>query len=243
MHPIERLRYVAGAGWAGPSLLAAEAAWALADLAEHEAPALVTVCRRLLDRQPGCAPLWWVCAHVLWAGDPVTAAVQCAQDLEDDPTESFLLEAIAPGARVVRRGGIGEVASADLAVVEVEALGIGGMVADESCAGVLEAAHAAEVPVWVEAGVGRVLPPRLWQSLSCRLGSPGGLVRPRTVTRTMALPGSHARNTHMVPSKGHGTLFDHRGVEQVVGPDGAQTLAAALASIDCPEPPELLEGF
>ena len=62
MHPIERLRYVARAGWAPPAVLAAEAAWALGDLALHEETAVLPACRRLLDRHPGCGPLWWVAA-------------------------------------------------------------------------------------------------------------------------------------------------------------------------------------
>lgn len=237
MHPIERLRYVARAGWAGPSVLAAEAAWAFADLAEREAPALVPACRRLLDRQPGCGPLWWVAAHVLSAGDPVSEAVRCAQDLEDDETPSLVLEAIPSKLRAVRHGGIGECVGADLAVVEVEALGSGGVVADASVGAMVEAARAAEIPIWLEGGVGRVLPPRLWEAMKVRLRAP------QTTRRQAALPGVHARNAHMVPSRGHGLLLDHTGVEKVVGPDGPQSLATALASVDCPEPPELLEVF
>ncbi len=237
VHPIERLRYVARAGWAGPSVLAAEAAWAFADLAEREAPALVPACRRLLDRQPGCGPLWWVAARVLSAGDPVSEAVRCAQDLEDDPTPSLVLQVIPAGARAVRHGGVGEVASADLAIVEVEALGAGGMVTEASTAGLVEAARAAEVPIWLEGGVGRALPQRLWEAMASRMRSPLAAHPPRT------LPGAHARTARMVPSKGHGLLLDHAGVEKVVGPGGLQSLASALASIDCPEPPELLEFF
>ncbi|HUC35869.1 MAG TPA: hypothetical protein VMR97_01965 [Acidimicrobiales bacterium] len=223
MHPIERLRYVARAGWAGPSELAAEAAWALADLAEREPAALVPACRRLLDRQPGCGPLWWLCARVLSAPDPVTEAVVCAEELCDDPTASLLLEALPPGARAVRRGGIGEVAGADYVVVEAEALGATGMVADASCAGLIEAARAAQVPLWAEAGVGRLLPPRLWSAMCRRLGAEGPAA---------------ARPQHV---RGHSRLFDHDLLEQVVGPYGARPLAEALAVRDCPEPPELLE--
>ncbi|MGA2036207.1 MAG: hypothetical protein ABSH04_01310 [Acidimicrobiales bacterium] len=237
MHPIERLRFVARTGWAGPSVLAAEAAWALADLAEREAPALVPACRRLLDRQPGCGPLWWLAARVLSAGEPVSEAQRCARELENDPTPTLMLEALPPGARAVRQGGIGEVVGADLVVVEVGALGPSGMVADASCSGLLDAAHAAEVPVWVEAGVGRVLPTALWESMSGRFGAPHAQSRPG------ALPGVRTPNVRIPATRGHSTLFGHRGIEQVVGPNGAQSLAIALSGSDCPEPPELLEGF
>ena len=228
---------MARAGTAGPSALAAEAAWALADLAEREAPALVPACRRLLDRQPGCGPLWWLAARVLSAGDPVTEAQQCARDLEDDPTPVLMLEALPEGARVVRRGGVGDVASAELVVLEVDALGPTGMVADSSFASLLSAARSAEVPVWVEGGVGRVLPQALWEAMTARLGP--------SQPRSGHVPslGVDARPARISTSKGHGTLFDHRGVELVVGPDGAQSFQRAIADSHCPGPPVLLEGL
>ncbi|MGH9018622.1 MAG: hypothetical protein ACRDY1_12805 [Acidimicrobiales bacterium] len=214
MHPIERLRYVARAGWVAPDVLAAEAAWALADLALHEAPAVLPSCRRLLDRHPGCGPMWWVAARILTAGDPVEEAEYCADALETDETDDRLDEAVAPDARVVRRGGVGDVASADLVIVEVDALGPGAMVVDADVLGLLEAARVVEVPVWVESGVGRVLPPRLWEALSLKLATS--------------------------PSARSGVVVDSVGVERVVGPMGAQTVRVALAGSDCPEPPELL---
>jgi hypothetical protein len=226
VHPIERLRYVARGGWGGSSIVAAEAAWALADLAQHEAPALVPACRRLLDRQPGCGALWWLAAKVLSAGDPVGEARRCASALEEDSTPQMLLASLPSGARAVRHGGIGDVAGADLVVVEIEALGPGGMVADADSAGLLEAAHAAEVALWLEAGVGRVLPPRLWDSLESRVA--------RSRRR-------HGRSLRTL--SGHHELFELRGVERVVGPRGAKGLDVALSETDCPEPPEMLERF
>src|SRR6202044_1741336 len=127
MHPIERLRYVARAGWAPPAVLAAEAAWALGDLALHESAAVLPACRRLLDRHPGCGPMWWVAACILTAGDPVAEGEACADALEGDQTDELLDEALPPGARIVRRGGVSDVASADIVVVQVDAFGPGGM--------------------------------------------------------------------------------------------------------------------
>ncbi len=237
MHPIERLRHVARAGRADPSELAAEAAWALADLAEREAPALVPACRRLLDRQPGCGPLWWLAARVLSAGDPAYEAQRCAQDLEDDPTRIVMLEALPSGARAVRKGAVSEVSNADLVLVTSEALGPGGMVADSSCGALLDAARTAEVPVWVESGVGRVLPQRIWEAMCRRLGASA------THGRNAVSSGSSAVDAHGVrfaPATGHSGVFDHFVVEKVVGPTGVQPLVVALAGCDCPEPPELL---
>jgi hypothetical protein len=88
------------------------------------------------------------------------------------------------------------------------------MVVDADVLGLLEAARVVEVPVWAEAGVGRVLPPRLWDALRAKVES--------------------ATNGRA------GVIADVTGVERVVGPTGAQTPRVALAGTDCPEPPELL---
>lgn len=123
----------------------------------------------------------------------------------------------------MRRGGIVEVASADLVVVEVDALGPGGMVVGASSRGLLDAAIVAEVPVWVQSGVGRVLPARVWEALARRVGT-----------------GRFARASGACLAG----VVDHFGAEQVVGPHGAQPIDVAIrAGSDCPEPPELVEGF
>ncbi|HVC69749.1 MAG TPA: hypothetical protein VNC61_05740 [Acidimicrobiales bacterium] len=214
MHPIERLRYVARAGWGAPDVLAAEAAWALADLADREPQAVLPSCRRLLDRHPGCGPMWWVASRIVTAGDQVSEGERCADALEGDPTETLLDDALPDGARIVRRGAVSDVASADVVVVQVDAIGPAAMLVDPDVRGLLDAARALEVPVWVEAGVGRILPPRLWEALVRKLDS---------------------------SAHGHGSVVvDLSGVERVVGPHGAQPPRLAVAGTDCPEPPELL---
>ncbi len=216
MHPIERLRAVARAGWAGPSDLGAEAAWALADLAEREPSAVLPSCRRLLEFHPDCGPLWWVAARILTAGDQMAEGEWCGDAFMTDPT-SELLEDMEEGGRLVRHGGMGEVVGASAVVVVVSALGYGGMVIDADDMGVIEAARAAEVPIWVEGGVGRVLPARLWDALVARIDTCG-----------------HARS---------GLVVDLAGVDVVVGPDGGQSVPIALASTNCPEPAELLASW
>jgi hypothetical protein len=158
--------------------------------------------------------MWWVAARILTAGDPVAEGEACADALECDQTDELLDEALPAGARVVRRGGVSDVASADIVVVEVDAFGVGGMVVDADVLGLLEAARVVEVPVWAEAGVGRVLPPRLWEALTRKLAS-----------------ANDARS---------GVVADLTTVQRVVGPTGAQPPRVALAGTDCPEPPELL---
>ncbi|HXW35102.1 MAG TPA: hypothetical protein VEJ87_11030 [Acidimicrobiales bacterium] len=217
MHPIERLRAVARASWAPPDVLGSEAAWALADLALDEPAALVPACRRLLAVHPGCGPLWWVAARVLSASDPVEEAERCAGAIDGDPTPDLVEEATS-GKRAVKRGGVGEVASADIVVVRVDAMGPEGMLVDGDLDGLLEAAHVVEVPVWVEAGVGRVLPPKVWDALVRRLD-----------TADLRLQ----QQEHSPPR----TLA---GVEKVVGPKGAATIQATFDELDCPEPAALL---
>lgn len=218
MHPIERLRFVARAGWAPPEVLASEAALALAALALDEPPALVPACRRLLAAHVACGPLWWVSAKVLTAADPVEEAERCSEALDTDPTAD-LLEELVQEKRAVRRGGVGEVASADVVVIRVDAIGPTGMVADEGVCGLVEAARALRVPIWLEAGVGRLLAPRLWEALQRQLVAERGR------------------------SSGSVGLDSLDGVERVVGPGGAVSLEAALAEVDCPEPPALLRPW
>src|SRR5437660_12821098 len=99
MHPIERLRYVARADGAGPSLLVREAAGALAGFADDPA-ALVTACRRLVDRHPTAGPMWWLAARVLAADDPGMEAWSSAQVLDDDVTPSVLADHLPADATV-----------------------------------------------------------------------------------------------------------------------------------------------
>lgn len=88
-HPIERLRWIARAEGAGPSLLTQEAAAALATIGDDPA-AMVTGCRRLIDRHPGIGPMWWLAARVLASGDPVGEAWAASAELDADPTAAVL---------------------------------------------------------------------------------------------------------------------------------------------------------
>jgi hypothetical protein len=70
-------------------------------------------------------------------------------------------------------------------------------------------AHHAGVPVWVTAGVGRVLPAGLWDTLVARLGE---------------VPEPWARGSEWVP-------LDL--VDVIVGPGGPESLVEALARAGC----------
>ena len=108
-------------------------------------------------------------------------AHRCADALECDPTAELLDEALPLGTRSVRHGGVGDVVGADIVVVTADAIGAGGMVVDVDARGLLEAARAVEVPVWV-APAGRhhrTVEGRVGRS---RRGGTGGGAHRRTVT-------------------------------------------------------------
>ena len=263
MHPIERLRHVARAHGAGPSLLVREAAGALAGFG-HDPPGLVTACRRLVDRHPEVGPMWWLAARVLAAGDPISEAWAAAEELEDDTSGAELARALPEEGSVavlgwpeqvgeglrraggelallvvdaggrwtglvdrleargfdavdVPEAGLGPaVAESDLLLVEASALGPSGFVAEPGALAAAAVARHTGVPTWVVAGVGRVLPARLWDALVRRLDDAGEPwdVGAETVPLELA--------------------------DQVVGPNGVQLPSDAVRRADCPVAPELL---
>jgi hypothetical protein len=121
VHPIERLRYVARAEGAGPSLLGRESAGALASFGDDPA-ALVTACRRLVERHPTAGTVWWLAARVLAAGDPVGEAWRAAEEIEDDPTPQVLAAALLDETSVVVVGWPEQLADALRRRADVEAL-------------------------------------------------------------------------------------------------------------------------
>ena len=99
MHPIERLRYVARANGVSPALAVRESAAAMRSFA-HDPHALVTACRRMIDRQPGIAPLWWLGARLLTAPDAAIEIRHVLDELADDNTVRELEFALPAEASV-----------------------------------------------------------------------------------------------------------------------------------------------
>ncbi|MDQ1446088.1 MAG: hypothetical protein QOI20_2552 [Acidimicrobiaceae bacterium] len=263
MHPIERLRFVARAEGAGPTLLGREAAGALASFASDPV-ALVTACRRLVERHPAAGTVWWLAARVLTSG--ADEAWHAAEELEDDVTAQVLAASLPDDASVLvvgwpeqvgealrRRGDIevlavdsadgsgsafarrlrnagvdaediadagvaAAAADVDVVLLEASALGPDGFVAPVGSWAAAAVAHHAGVPVWVSAGVGRVLPGRLWHALVQRLDD--GADEPWD------------RADEVVPLD----LAD-----LVHGPRGPVPAADAPKRADCPIAPELLK--
>ncbi len=263
MHPVERLRYVARATGYPQQVIVAETARALASCVD-DPQGLVTACRRMVQRQPGSAPLVWLCARVLCAGDPRAEIRAVLEELEDDRTALELAHALPDEATVVvlgwpeligaalpRRGDVEvlvvdvlqeggglvmQLVDADVDAVDVPLAGLGAAVADAdlvlleasvlapteclAIAGSLAAAsvaRVAEVPVWAVAGVGHLLPQRMWEPVRDRI-----------------IPDEPwDADDEIVPL----TLID-----RVVGPTGPLPVSDALRRTDCPVATELFKG-
>ncbi len=265
MHPIERLRYVARASGADQVVLVRDTARALA--AFHDDPAgLVAACRRIVDRHPTSAPLWWLCARVLTSPDGPREAWAAVDEIERDRTSTELAfalpeegtacvigwpelvgEALPPrgdvevlavdslgeGSGLVRRlvqagidavdvpmSGLGAaVSSSDVLLLEAVAVGPTGFVAVSGSLAAATVARHADVPVWLAAGVGRLLPARMWDALAGR--------------RATRAADPWDLDEEVVPLS---------LVDQVCGPNGLEPPAGALRRIDCPVAPELFDA-
>ncbi|MGK2950077.1 MAG: hypothetical protein ACSLFP_16010 [Acidimicrobiales bacterium] len=264
MHPIERLRYVARASGADQTALVSETAQALAAFRDDPA-GLVAACRRIVDRHPTSAPLWWLCARVLTSPDGQREAWDAVDEISHDRTvnelgyalpedatacvigwpelvgealprrgdvEVLAVDALGEGSGLVRRllhagidavdvptSGLGAaVSSSDVLLLEAVAVGPGGFVGVSGSLAAATVARHAEVPVWLAVGVGRLLPPRMWDALAGR------------------------RLTHAAdPWDLDEEVVPLDLVDQVCGPGGLTTPAEALRRTDCPVAPELFD--
>ena len=264
MHPIERLRYVARADGAGPTLLVREAAGALAGFADDPA-GLVTACRRLVDRHPSAGPMWWLAARVLGAADPRREAWAAADDLESDPTASVLAAHLPGDLTVLVLGWPEQVGEAlrhrgDLEALVVDACGDG-----TSLVRRLEAAGGDAVDV-AESGLGAAVVTAGLVLLEATAVGPGdfiGLAGSRAaaaVARTAGIPvWLTAGAGRVLPARLWDALvrrveddgdepWDRTEeivpldlVDQVMGPTGPQVPADAVRRADCPVAPELLK--
>ncbi|MFM8867196.1 MAG: hypothetical protein ACKOFZ_02785 [Ilumatobacteraceae bacterium] len=154
MHPIEYLRYVARASGADPSMLVSETASALRAM-RLDQPGFVLATRRIVDKHPTCAPLWWLCAGALSALDPASRLRELAEEFESDPTAWHLMEAEHDDALVVEALAMGHDA-------EVEVL-VGAFDVED-----LEWAHQTERTTILVARRGTRLPREMWREMKRR---------------------------------------------------------------------------
>lgn len=126
------------------------------------------------------------------------------------------LERDGSDAELVAESGLGAaVASSDLLLLDASAVGPGGFLAVSGSRAAAAVAYTEQIPVWVVAGVGRVLPARLWDAMVDGLAMAGD------------------------PWDGDWEVVPLELATSVLGPDGPLLPADALARADCPDAPEL----
>jgi len=261
MHPFERLRMAARAGGEDPSLVARQAASALAAIAGEPA-AVVTACRRLVDRQPASGPVWWLAARVLAAADPGNEAWRSADELRHDPTARALADALPDGATVTVLGSPPVVSRAlgrrgDVWALVVDARGQGGRLLYQ-----LEE-EGGDVDLVSESGLAAAVLASDVVVLEADALGPGGLVA-AAGSRAAAAVAGHA-GVPVWAAAGVGRVLpeglwdalvarlDDRPspwdrpselvpldlVDVIVGPAGEESLEEALARAGCVAVPEL----
>ncbi|MCU1351446.1 MAG: hypothetical protein JWM05_655 [Acidimicrobiales bacterium] len=262
MHPIERLRYVARASGAEPDALVREVAGSLAGFAGDPA-ALVTACRRMVDRHPAVGPVWWLCARVLAAGDAGDEAWRALDELHGDPTVRELAHALPADATVCVLGWperLGEALArrGDVEVLVVDTL-------DEGSGFVRALARrdveAVDVPL---AGLGAAAAAAdlvVFDLLACgpteALAVAGSRAAAAVATTTGAAVWGVSGVGRVLPARLWDALVTRieqpaepwdldedrvplELVSHLVGPRGLEPTAVALQRIDCPAAPELL---
>lgn len=143
-------------------------------------------------------------------------AVLVVDALGDGSPLVAALERSGSDAVLVPDAGVGAaVAASDLLLLDASAVGPGGFLAVTGSRAAAAVAYTEQIPVWVVAGVGRVLPPRLWAAM---LGAMEGTGDPWDA------------DWEYVPLA---------LATSILGPEGPLAPADALARADCQDAPEL----
>ena len=261
MHPIERLRFVARSQGAPADLLVEESAMALGAFRDDPA-GLVAACRRIIDRQLTCGPLWWLCARILCAPEPMAEARAAVEELNDDPTPRRLAAALPDDATVVVLGDP-EVTAAGLArrgdvqpiVVDVDGGALDVVRRLERADVVADAVPARSVAVAVDradlvlleafaVGPTTALVPagsRAAAAVARQAHVPVWLVvgvgRLMPARMWDALLGRWSSSVDAFDAAEEELALDL--VDRIAGPDGPVEVAEGLRATDCPVAPEL----
>lgn len=262
MHPIERLRWIARADGESAISLASEAASTLGELASIEPVAVLTACRRLLERHPACGPLYWAAARLLVAADPAEAAEEAVAELWNDETPQHVARALAaslvPGSVVVtsepaeivgealrRRGRYSVRLVAELTGLRSSVRSLAAAAEDvtgydrDECEAALDGADAALVEA-LAAGPALVLLSPAGAVLA-RAAGDSGVPAWLCVGAGRSLPGPLAAGAARAASEaGAAELLSPDEFALAVGPDGPGDPAVVVASATCPPGGELL---
>lgn len=214
MHPIEHLRFLARSNDPDPDWLVPEAAEALRGLARDRTD-LVLACRKLLECQPFCGPLWWLCGRTLIAPDARAGVDAALAEYERDDTAFQVSMAIDPV------DGAGESAEEPPLLLPVVMAGPSGVLAAVPDPALARLAGVRErgAPVWAIGGVGRVVPGRILDAVVPLVDPDGSRSDPRR------------RLVEWVPID---------WIDGMIGPHGFETTDVALARPDVSFVPELL---
>jgi hypothetical protein len=245
--------------------LVRESAGALATFAD-DPHGLVVACRRIIDRHPTAAPLWWLCGRLLTAEDAYREAWAATDEIECDRTALELAKALPDSATVCVLGWpehVGEAVArrGDLDVLVVDALGEGsGLVrrllvngadaADVPQTGLGQAAATADLVLLEASAVGPDAFVAIAGSLAaasvarahgCQVWVTAGVGRhvPQRVWDAMV---DRLERVHPDPWEADDEVVPLDLVQQVAGPDGLDTPDAAARRTDCPIAPELFGG-
>lgn len=263
MHPIERLRYVARANGVSPALAVRESAAAMRSFA-HDPHALVTACRRMIDRQPGIAPLWWLGARLLTAPDPQLEIRAVLEELADDTTVREIEFAIPSDASVCVIGWPDQVGEALLRRGDVHVL-----VVDAHREGSGFAARLVQADVWCDdvpvEGIGQAVAACDLVLLEATAASPdeclavSGSFAAAAAAKVLGRPVWLAVGPgRLLPRNLYRALVERAGLHDepwrhddeplpvellatVIGAAGARDAATALREVTCPIAPELLK--
>ncbi len=147
--------------------------------------------------------------------------------------EVLAVDSLGEGSGLVRRlvsagidavdvspsGLAAAVAASDVLLLEAVALGPSGFLAVSGSLAAAAVARTVDVPVWVVAGAGRVMPARMWDALSARHVA-------------------HAADPWDLDEE----IVPLHLVDVVCGPAGLEPPLDALRRTDCPVAPELFDG-
>jgi len=260
MHPIEHLRHVARARGVDATTLVVETASAMSAM-RLDPSALVVACRRVVERQAECGPLWWFASRLLTAMDPDQAIWELVNEISTDQTARHVAAAIPDDATVVVIGDGAHLIDAvarrgDLTVLVVDSQYSGTSVMKR-----LERAEVAAEPVRPDALAGAVAAGDVvlfeTPATSATVAlCPSGAMAAAAVARYRETPvwmvaGCGTRLPHeyleriveCVVDADRRWEADHDVVEvdlitSVIGPDGV--VGAASITQQCPFTPELL---
>jgi hypothetical protein len=252
MLPFERLRYLARHSGDDRDLVD-ETAECLADFDDDPAQ-LVLVCRRLLAHHPANGPLWWLCARVVGAPDPATAARDAMRVIAKDRTADRLA-AVLPFPHDEPIAVLGWPETAGVALAQRPDLDVVVVRPDRSDAGLRRRLGDADRPVRMADTTEAMAVGATHLLVEVLVASPTTAIVPDgTADLRWGLPGAAlwlvAPVDRILPERLFAVVRERAGEDaevmaiaeaaQVAGPGGLDSPERFVTRLDCPLAPELL---